>query len=362
MTLFRYIFIQFLMTFLRVAGIFIAILFVIGVVDELGSLGENDGVTRAIYLSVIGQIETVYTIMPLMIIIAAITLFMGMSRKSELVVVRAAGISGLRFLIAPSLCALLIGIFNITALNPMVTSMATQFAIEKGRPIASTALNVSSVGLWLRQGDATAQMMINAKSSDENGLNLQGVSFIAFGADGSPAHRIEAKVAQLTPDGWALSSGYQWDLTAANPQVTRAQLPEGYVVPSDLSPEDLTSGFGKPSAVPIWSLPSYIHALEKAGFSARAYRVWLQSELAKPLSFVVMVLVAAGFTMRHIRAGNRVQMVLFAVLTGFGIFFLRNIAQVFGQNGQIPVILAAWGPTLAASLLALSLLLHMEDG
>jgi lipopolysaccharide export system permease protein len=49
-------------------------------------------------------------------------------------------------------------------------------------------------------------------------------------------------------------------------------------------------------------------------------------------------------------------------LAGFGIFFLRNFAQVLGSNGQIPVFLAAWSAPVASVLLALGLLLHMEDG
>ena len=85
-------------------------------------------------------------------------------------------------------------------------------------------------------------------------------------------------------------------------------------------------------------------------------------ELALPLLLTAMVLVAAGFCMRHTRFGKTGQMVLYALLAGFFLFFLRNFAQVLGENGQIPILVAAWVPPLAAALLALSLLLHLEDG
>ena len=55
-------------------------------------------------------------------------------------------------------------------------------------------------------------------------------------------------------------------------------------------------------------------------------------------------------------------MVLLALLAGFGAFFLRNFTQVLGENGQIPVLLAAWTPPVVAALLALGLLLHLEEG
>ena len=47
---------------------------------------------------------------------------------------------------------------------------------------------------------------------------------------------------------------------------------------------------------------------------------------------------------------------------GFGFYFLRNFAQALGDSGQIPILLAAWSPPVAAVMLSLGLLLHLEEG
>ncbi len=362
MTLFRYVLLRFLATFARVMMIFAFLLFVVGIVDELGALKPEQGISRALYMSVIGQMQTAYTILPLVMIIAAITFFLGMSRSSELVAVRASGVSGLRFLLAPCTGALLIGVIAVALFNPLVAVFSSKYDAEKGRASASSALSVGETGVWLRQGTAGEQTMMHAKTTEGSGLQLVGATFIRFNANGTPIARIEAASAQLEPQAWVLKGAISWDLSQGNPESLRKALPDGSRIATDLNPEDLTSGFGRPNSVQIWALPSHIASLQSAGFSARAFQVWLQSELAKPLFLVVMVLIAAGFTMRHIRAGNRAQMVIIAVMLGFGIFFFRNIAEVFGQNGKVPVMLSAWGPTAAASLLAVSLLLHLEEG
>jgi lipopolysaccharide export system permease protein len=90
--------------------------------------------------------------------------------------------------------------------------------------------------------------------------------------------------------------------------------------------------------------------------------MWFMSELANPLLLAAMVLIGASFTMRHTRFGKTGMMVLFALLVGFGLFFLRNFAQVLGETGQLPVAVAAWTPPIAAILLSLGILLHTEDG
>jgi lipopolysaccharide export system permease protein len=49
-------------------------------------------------------------------------------------------------------------------------------------------------------------------------------------------------------------------------------------------------------------------------------------------------------------------------MLGFTLFYIRNFAQIMGENGQIPIMLAAWAPPVASVMLAMGLLLHMEDG
>jgi lipopolysaccharide export system permease protein len=74
------------------------------------------------------------------------------------------------------------------------------------------------------------------------------------------------------------------------------------------------------------------------------------------------VLVGAAFTMRHTRLGGTGISVLVSVLLGFMLYFIRNFAQILGENGQLPVALAAWAPPVAALMLTFGMLLHAEDG
>jgi lipopolysaccharide export system permease protein len=84
--------------------------------------------------------------------------------------------------------------------------------------------------------------------------------------------------------------------------------------------------------------------------------------MARPFFLMAMVLVAASFTMRHTRFGGTGTAVLTAILLGFTLYFVRSFAQILGENGQIPILLAAWAPPAAATFFALGMLLHAEDG
>jgi lipopolysaccharide export system permease protein len=66
--------------------------------------------------------------------------------------------------------------------------------------------------------------------------------------------------------------------------------------------------------------------------------------------------------MRPARRGGVAQMIGSGVATGFALFVISKIAEEFGQNGALPLVLAAWAPAVAGLMLALALLLHTEDG
>ena len=356
---------KFLGAFLLVFGVFLAIMYLLDMVEQVRKFA-GAGVTlgQAAQLAALNVPQNLYRILPLVTILASLMLFLGLARTSELVVTRAAGRSALVSLVAPVAMALLIGVAAVTFLNPIVAATTKQYEVLANRYAHgdTSILSIGSEGLWLRQGGADGQTVIRATHANLEGTVLSNVTFISFAADGTPASRIEADQASLAPGEWHLTGVKRWPLKdVANPERS-ATLLDHMTLPTDLTGDRITDSFGKPSVIPVWALPAFINQLTRAGFSARQHRVWFQMELALPLMLAAMVLVGAGFTMRHTRFGKTGMMVLFALLAGFALFFLRNFAQVLGNNGQIPVLLAAWSPPVAATLLSLGFLLHLEDG
>lgn len=365
MTLSLYIARRFLMTFLMVFGIFAAILLLIDFVEQIRRFApSNVGLTEALGLAALNVPASLYRILPLIMILSAIALFLGLARSSELVVIRAAGRSALRMLVAPILTALLIGCIAVGGLNPIVAATSKQYETLSARYASGprSVLSISREGLWLRQGGEGVQTVIRAERANLDGTELYSVTFLNFAPDGSPVSRIEAASARLTIGAWEITDAKEWPL-ADSPNPERDALRrETMTLDSDLTPNQIRDSFGTPSAIAIWDLPRFIEALERAGFSARKHVVWFQMELALPLLLAAMVLIAAGFTLRHARFGHTGILVLTAMSFGFAIFFLRNFTQILGENGQIPVVLAAWSPPVAAILLSLGLLLHLEEG
>lgn len=365
MTLQWYFARRFIISFLSMMGIFAGLIWMTDTVESLRSLSSDEfRLPDAAALAMLQLPATIYEVVPLIMVLATITLFLKMARTSELIVTRAAGRSAIRSLIAPVIVAGLIGGIGISVFNPIVaaTSRLAEETRDEVRGRVQSVLALSSEGLWFRQAAPEGQIVIHAAGASLGGTALYDVTFLRFDADALPVERIAASRAELVPGAWDLTGVKVWNLEGRTNPEAGATSRAWMQVPSDLTLDQIRDSFGDPSAIPIWELPTFIARLESAGFAALSHRVWLHTELASPVFLISMVLIGAAFTMRHTRFGRTGLMVLFAVLLGFSMFFLKSFAQVLGEAGKIPVLAAAWFPPIAGVCLSLALLLHQEDG
>jgi len=365
MTIHLYFARKFLWTLLGMFAVFFALLALADLVEQLRKFDvEKIGFDQVLRMTMLKSPETLYQILPLIVILATITLFLGLARSSELVVVRATGRSAIVSLLSPVTVALLLGTLAVTTFNPIVAATSAQYEelSERFRFGGRSALSVSREGVWLRQGGEEGQAVIHAARASADAAVFFGVTIVLYAPDGGPIRRVEAQSARLVEGAWELRRAKVWPLElGVNPE-GGAQEHDVIRVNSSLTKDRIRDSFGKPAAISVWDLPEFIDDLEEAGFSSRRHEVWFQMELAQPVFLMAMVLIAAAFTMRHTRFGRTGVAVLAAVMTGFSLYYIRNCAQILGENGQIPVALAAWAPPIASVMLALGLLLHMEDG
>lgn len=369
MILARYVARRFVRSFLLIAGVFFLILMLTDMIEIIRRFSdENINLGQAIKLAILHIAGSFYEILPLITVLGGITLFLGLARSSEMVAIRASGRSALKVVRAPAVAAILIGMLLVGLMNPLVAVTGHHFdeAAAQLKQEAQQTVSVGDNALWLRQalldqGKEAGQIVIRANRASPDASTLYRATFMIFDKESGPMRRIEAEEAHLSSGEWQLKGVKDYALDQPNPEAvakeyTRLQLA------SDLTAQRIREGFGRPDVIPIWQLPSFINGLERAGFGAVRYRVWFQMELARPFLMAAMVLIAAAFTMQHMRGRNTGVAVLLAFGAGIGLFLLRNMAQILGDNGQIHPLMAGWGPPLVGILLALGLILQREDG
>ncbi len=322
-------------------------------------------------------------ILPFAVLLGGIVAFWRLTRSSELIVARAAGVSAWGFLAGPVAVALLLGVTGTVAISPLSSMLFARAERLDQAYLRNTGGMTALAGgrLWLRQADreldprgvailsgrpvvagsargggGAAALAAAGTPPDTAQFRLSEVSVWRLSAEDRPLARIEAPAARLEPGRWVLDQAVVFgpDRVPAPPR--RLELP------TQLTPSRLEDRFASPDTLGFWSLPAFIEILEQAGFSAIRHRLHFHGLLALPLLCAVMALVAAGFSMRPARRGGVARMIAGGVTAGFALFVLDRITAELGEAGTLPVVFAAWAPAAAGLLLALGLLLHLEDG
>ncbi len=294
-------------------------------------------------------------ILPFAVLAGAMFAFTGLSRRLELVVARAAGISAWQFLAPPVLIVFLTGVLSVVAFNPLAAGLkerADRIEAEifrVGRPQTDTSL-------WIRQRSIDGQSILRAEYSSDAGTRLTTVAAFVYDPKGVFVERVEADTALLRPGFWDLKNAR---VTSPDEE---PQSVGNYLLATNLTPEQVTQSFVAPEAVSFWRLPEIGRRTEEAGLDSGLYRLRYQSLLARPLLLVAMVLIAASFSLRFFRFGGVARMLAGGAGAGFVLYVATKLVGDLGGAGLLSAPFAAWSPAVIGSLLGTLVLLHQEDG
>jgi len=355
----------FAMRFLgAVVSVFLSIFVLAAMIDYVEMMrktGEIPNVSALVVVqtSLFRVPQITEQIMPFSVLIGAMICYLSLSRRLELVIARAAGVSVWQFIAPAVVVALVFGVLATTVYNPLSAALdeqakrlETQIFGQKGG-----GLQFASGGtFWLSQRSQDGQSILNATTSLQQGAVLGGVTVLQFDAGGRFRERVEAPRAVLEAGHWRLQDARVYAIGTA------PHGPGEYLLDTSLTPEQVRESFATPETVPFWRLPEYIERAERTGSAAAAYRLQYHKLLARPFLLVAMVFLAAAVSLRFFRFGGVQNMVLSGVLAGFLLYVVSKVVDDMSKVDLMHPLVAAWLPVLIGGLTGFVALLYQEDG
>jgi lipopolysaccharide export system permease protein len=297
-------------------------------------------------------------VLPFCVLIGAMSSYLNLSRRLELVVARSAGMSAWQFISPALVVAFILGIIATTIYNPLAAVMQERSKRYEAELFAQQIAEYTNPNapFWASQSTDSGQATINARTSRNQGISLGGVTVFTFDNANHFRERIEARAAVLEPGVWRLTDAriYVLGKLAVDRDV--------YLLKTSLTPEQVRESFATPETVPFWELPLYIKIAEHAGLVAAGYRLQFQKLLARPFLLAAMVFLAASVSLRFFRFGGVQKMVLSGVAAGFLLYILSKVTDDMSKAGLMHPVAAAWLPVLVGGLTGFVALLYQEDG
>jgi lipopolysaccharide export system permease protein len=356
-TLFIYIFNRFT---LSVAGVFMSCYMLVTIVDFLETLRKIGDVpsVKAYHAFILSATRVPFfaeLILPFAVLIGSILCLVNLSRKLELVVARAAGISAWQFLTPAFASALLIGIFFTVVYNPIAVNLR-EFGQQLETNIVKGAAVSTNSAFWIRQQSDEGQSVMSAASGSNFGQNLSRVTIYKYDSKGQFFERIDSDSALLENGRWKLIKAVTTRLsgTPTTKDIDYLQ--------TALSIDQVRDSFVAPDMVSYLNLRKYIDLTQKAGLSANRFELQFQVLSARPLLLIAMVMLAAVGSLKFFRLGGLTETIIAGVATGFLLYISSELANNLGRSGLINPIIAGWTPAVIGCIVGAKMLLTREDG
>ena len=359
----EYVVREFLGIFLLVLTGFVMLMLVFTFFDDI-----KDILQRNIPLSTVGDYlinltpDMLYQITPLAVLIAVLVTFGVLNRNSEIIAMKACGISLYRLVIPiVSIAAILsvsLFLFDQYYLPQANRRQEALRNIIKGKP-AQTVLRPEQNWIFGQPHPGEPDRIFYYQFFDPHRNEFANLSLFEFNPSTfALSRRIFAARAVWDPDTgtWHFLNGWQRDISGANVeeyrQFQRTSFPEIHEDPVYFKKENKQA-----QEMNFSQLDRYIGDLRQSGFDTMRLRVQLWQKLAYPLVTIIMAVLAIPFALSMGRRGSLTGIAV-AIGVALAYFVINGLFGALGDVNYLPAALAAWSSDLIFGLVGGYLLLR----
>jgi lipopolysaccharide export system permease protein len=347
------------MFLLRSFAILIALVLVLQTLDLLGVSGKilevpTNGEADVWRYVGLRMPQIIAQFLPFSVLLGTILTLITLNQNSEVVAMKAAGMSAHQVLAPLFLAALLVAAISFGFNERIVTrANAALTAWQKIEYAEVPKDNGQRTNVWARQGDDLVNA--GAVAGRGRGVVLTNVA-IYERSRGALTSILRAPRATVSGDGWALSEASRF-IVRSGSVVALGNI----VAARGVRPDQFTLANIDGDALPFWTLRSAIRDLQAAGRPTAALEGVLMHKIAGPLSSVLMPLLGAVAAFGLARSGKLFVRAIIGMALGFAYFVADNFALAMGDLGAYTPFLSAWGPFLLFLLIGEMILIRTEE-
>jgi len=343
----RYIGKSVLASIMLVLLVVVGLDFLFAVMDQMGDVTDRYPMSAMLQYIGLTTPRRFYEFIPLSSLVGCLIGLGALASGSELTVMRAAGVSIWRIVMAvlkPVLMlaalAMVLGEYVVPHTEPLAES-------QRASRLSSGAIS-SAYGVWHREGEE--YIHINVVNPDGQ---IQGITRYGFNQDRSLKYSSFATSGQYRDDRWLLTNVQETRFLEDRTELISYEQQEWLV---KLTPQRLAVVIVEPEELPISGLYSYSRYLEEQELDNNVYMLAFWRKALQPLTIIGLVLVAVSFIFGPLRSVTTGQRIVSGVVVGMIFKFSQDLLAPTSALYDIAPVWAALGPIMVCVLLGAWLL------
>ena len=344
----------------RILGVLVLLVLVLQMMQLLSESGDilavpGNGEAELWYYMSLNVPQLIARFLPYSVLLATLFTFWPLNQNSEVIAMRAAGLSAHQIL-APLLLAsagvsLVSFVFNETVVTKATGTLKTWSKLRYHPIPADTGVHAN---VYLKDGPhiLTASTVTGAGDA----IVMSGVTWYRRDTSGMVVEQVRADRASYAGPGWRLENSRQFDVktTMQAPLASR-------VVAQGVSPGQIMLAKIDPDGENIFELSRSIAALKEAGRRTAELEGKWWHKISGPLSAMLMPLLGSIAAFGLARSGQLLIRAIAGMALGFAYFVVDNAALAMGNFGGYPALIAAWAPFMLFFLLGETVLVRTEE-
>lgn len=347
---------MFLVRTLAVLFMLVLVLQTLDLLSESGKVLAHPGNGNAEIWRYVGlrTPQIIARFLPFSVLLGTIITLSTLNQNSEVISLKAAGLSAHQVLAPLIVAALGVAIVSF-AFNERIVTRATatlaQWEDVDFGPIPIDRGDRTNV--WVRDDDDLIRVGQVRGRGDAAVLNDVTVY---ERVDGSLRTLLNVPQAVRDGTGWRGANATRFEIaTGSNQRLERVTFAEG------VRPDQFALASVNADGMSFMALSEAIDDLDAAGRPTAALEGGLWHKLSGPLSSILMPLLGAVAAFGIARSGKLFVRAVIGMALGFAYFVADNFALAMGNLGAYPPFLAAWAPFLLFLLIGEAVLIRTEE-
>ena len=334
---------------LLVAFTLLVISSIMALVDELETAERAGyGLGVALQFVVLSLPAALYELAPTTMLLGALLGLGALASGSELVVMRATGISIKRIGMATAFGGMLFAAV-VFFLGDWLVPLSNETAYDLRTEARYKGQRQNDGEVWLREGNHYIHI-----EEIYAGSHLGKLQKYDFDERNRLTATLSADGAVYGPDGWQLENVRE---TLVENEGTSTRHSSKRLWEVDIDPGLLRLSSVQAESLTTQGLWDYARYLESNGLDSDDYQVALWRKIVMPVTVVVMSLLAIPFVVGSLRSTGAGQRLFMGILLGIG-FFLMN--EIIGSSGQV-YGLQPWATAMLPTLILAVITLFALD-
>ena len=307
-------------------------------IAELEDVQRDYQTPQAIMYAALRMPVLAFELMPVSALIGSLLGLGGIAANSEIIVMRAAGLSIWKLARMVALTGAVL--FTVTALLGEFIGPPLDYYARDMRVEARYGQDEARLGneTWVRDGNVYLNLeRVNSE------FEFGSLFLYRFNDDHSLASIARADNSGIdNDDAWRLENFRETRFSDDGVQVTESTLA---VESFEIDGETLGSTIAKPVSLSLRGLVTYIDYLRRNDLDTAQYETELWSRIARTVTIVIMPVLALAFVFGSLRSGGAGGRLAIGVGIGLAYYIIAEVLANSGQVFDIDPVVVSWLPT-----------------